>query len=39
MLEYRWSGGVCGSTIAVIWATDDRREITHLDSSYYVACL
>lgn len=40
ILEYRWGdGAVCGSTVTVRWATDDRRGITQLDSSYYVACL
>jgi hypothetical protein len=40
IFEYKWGdGAICGSTITVRWATDDRRGITQLDSSYYVACL
>jgi hypothetical protein len=39
MLEYNWSNFPCGSTVTVSWTSDDRNKITHLDSSYYMACL
>ena len=38
-LIYKWSGGVCTSTISVRWDTNDDKVITKLDSSYYAGCL
>jgi hypothetical protein len=38
-LEYRWGDGVCAEYVQIWWSVDDRREITHVQGSYYGACL
>ncbi|MGY4319839.1 hypothetical protein [Bradyrhizobium sp. JR3.5] len=38
-LVYKWGGGVCMESISVIWSSDERGALTHIDGGYYGACL
>lgn len=39
VLKYRWSRGICGYSITVHWAVDDRMTVTRLDAQYGKGCL
>jgi len=38
-LKYTWGNGVCSEFVQVMWSADDGGEITHVQGSYYGACL
>lgn len=38
-LVYKWSGGVCTSTISVRWETNHDKVVTNLDGGYFAGCL
>lgn len=38
-LVYKWGGGVCVSTISVVWSSDETNALTHVEGSYYGTCL
>jgi hypothetical protein len=38
-LVYKWGGGVCIESISVVWSSDELGALTHVEGSYYGACL
>jgi hypothetical protein len=39
ILRYEWGSGFCRRTITVLWAADNRNDITQAYAVYYTACL
>jgi hypothetical protein len=38
-LVYKWGGGVCSESITVMWSSDERGALAHVEGGYYGACL
>ena len=39
ILQYRWGGPICSSSLFAMWSTDDGGKITRIEGQYYGACL